>query len=291
MSEFRVVNNSFTAEYGRALGGIVNILTKSGTNAWHGSLYEFFRSQATDERSILTLPQFDRLRQNQFGLTLGGPIRKDRTFVFVNYEGQRREQSPTYPAVLVQNLDAINKTKVSLGLKPENLDVLKTNDSDNAFARIDHQLGKNHQLSVRYLFVDSRNLNLLVGDTLDGGGVGAPSSGRNGLLRDQSAVASLTSQITPTLVNTAMVQLAKRRYDFRGATGEPNLDIPNLLLFGHNFGSFDRVDESRLQFRTPCPWFGARTTRRSASIPTSCATTSSGPASRPRASSSRASTA
>jgi hypothetical protein len=247
VSEFRVVNNSFAVEYGRALGGIVNIVTKSGTNDWHGSVYEFFRDDAIDERSILTLPQFDKFRQNQFGFTLGGPIKKDRTFVFVNYEGQRRKQSPTYPDFLVQNLDAINNAKTSLGLKPENLDILKTNDSDNAFARIDDQLGKNHQLSLRYLFVDSRNLNLLVGDTLDGGGVGAPSSGRNGLLRDQSAVATLTSRISPTLSNTAMVQLASRKYDFRGVTGEPNLDLPNLLLTGHNFGSFERVDESRLQ--------------------------------------------
>src|SRR4029450_6622030 len=105
--EFRVVNNSFTAEYGRALGGIVHIVTKGGSNNAHGSADEFFRNQATDARSILTLPDFNTLRQNQYGFTLGGPLKTDRAFFFGNYKGQRRAQSPTYPAVLIQNLDAL----------------------------------------------------------------------------------------------------------------------------------------------------------------------------------------
>jgi len=247
VSEFRVVNNSFVAEYGRALGGIVNIVTRAGTNTLRGSAYEYFRNDATDARSILTLPQFDTLHQNQFGFTLGGPIKKDRTFFFANYEGLRREQSPTYPAVLVESLSAINAAKASLGLKPEDLDTLKTNDSDNAFVRLDHQVNDHNLLAARYLYLDSRNHNLLVGDTLDGGGVGAPSSGRNGLLHDQSFVTTLTSQVSPSVANSALVQWAKRHYDFPGVTGEPNIDIPNLLLFGHNFGSFDRVDETRVQ--------------------------------------------
>src|SRR5215467_1399231 len=107
VSEFRVVNNSFGAEYGRALGGIVNVVTKSGTNTFHGSLYEYLRNNVTDAKSIVSLPGFDTLRQNQFGGTLGGPIRKDKTFFFLNYEGQRRGQSPTYPGLLVANLAAI----------------------------------------------------------------------------------------------------------------------------------------------------------------------------------------
>jgi hypothetical protein len=116
VSEFRVVNNSFGAEYGRALGGIVNIVTKSGANDWHGSIYDYFRNQATDARSLLQpSPQANTLRQNQFGATLGGPIKKDKTFFFMNYEGQRRAESPTYPAALVDNLAAINRAKAYLG--------------------------------------------------------------------------------------------------------------------------------------------------------------------------------
>src|SRR5215469_990636 len=93
VSEFRVVNSSFGAEYGRALGGIVNIVTKSGANEIHGSVYDYLQNSATNARSLLTLPGFNALRQNQFGATIGGPVRKDKIFYFVNYEGQRRAQS------------------------------------------------------------------------------------------------------------------------------------------------------------------------------------------------------
>jgi hypothetical protein len=248
VSEFRVVNNSFGAEYGRALGGIVNIVTKSGTNEVHGSLYDYIQNNKFDANSPLALPGFTALRQNQFGGTLGGPITQNKTFFFANYEGQRRGQSPTYPAILVQNLSAINAVKESFGLADENLNLLQTADVDNGFVKIDHQFNDTNRLSVRYSVQDSSSRNLLVGATLDGGGIGAPSSGHNAFLRDQSLVGSLTSQLSPALVNSLLVQWARRNYGFPGTTGEPNLDVPNLLLFGHNFGAFDRYNESRVQF-------------------------------------------
>ena len=248
VSEFRVVNNSFGAEYGRALGGIVNIVTKSGTNDVHGSIYEYLENNAVNAKSILTQPGFDILRQNQFGGTLGGPIRKNKTFYFLNYEGQRRGQSPTYPGLLVSNLAAINALKASYGIAPENLGVLKTADVDNGFVKLDHQLNPKNNLSLRYSIQDGTDLNMLVGETLDGGGIGAPSSGRNGLLRDQATVGTWTWQLSDTKVNETLVQWARRNYGFPGVTGQPNLDVPNLLLFGHNFGAFDRYNETRIQF-------------------------------------------
>ncbi len=255
VSEFRVVNNSFGAEYGRALGGIVNVVTKSGTNEFHGSVYDYFQNNATNARSLLQpKPQANTLRQNQFGATLGGPIRKDKTFFLMNYEGQRRGESPTYPATLLSDLNLINAAKGLLGIAPESLNILKTRDTDNGIAKLDHQFNKNNRLTVRYSVFDARELNLLLGDTLDGGGIGAPSSGRNAFIRDQSLVGSLASQVSPGLVNTALGQYARRHYDFPGVTGEPNLDIPNSLLFGHNFGTFDRVNESRAQFSDSLAW-------------------------------------
>src|SRR6266852_4825085 len=248
VSEFRVVNNSFGAEYGRALGGIVNIVTKSGTNVLHGSVYDYLQNNSTNAKSILTLPGFDTLRQNQFGATLGGPLQKDRTFFFVNFEGQRRAQSPTYPGLLAGNLAAINAMKASFGIAPENLNVLKTADVNNGFIKIEHQLNNANRLSVRYSIQDATNLNMLVGETLDGGGIGAPSSGRNGDLRDQDLVGTLTTQISESKVNSALFQWARRNYGFAGVSGQPNLDVPNLLLLGHNFGAFDRYNETRYQF-------------------------------------------
>src|SRR6201988_142210 len=92
--EFRVINTDYSTEMGRAVGGIVNIITKSGTNDWRGTLYEYFRNNKMDATSILAAPGLNALRQNQFGGAIGGPVKKDKTFVFGNYEGQRRGGSP-----------------------------------------------------------------------------------------------------------------------------------------------------------------------------------------------------
>src|SRR5262245_26100865 len=255
VQEFRVVNNSFGSEYGRALGGIVNVVTKSGGNEWHGSIYDYFQNSALNARS---LPQpigtSKALRQNQFGATLGGPIRKDRTFIFANYEGQRRAEAPVYPPSLLNNLTTVNRAKALLGIPAENLAVLKIKNNDYGFARLDHQLTKNNRLSVRYNIEDARDPNQLVGATLDGGGIGTPSGGRDLFINDQSLVGALNSSFKATLVNTLLVRYARRRYDFPGSTGEPNLDIPNDLSFGHNFGAFDGIDESRLQFSNALGW-------------------------------------
>jgi len=254
VNEFRVVNNSFGAEYGRALGGIVNVVTKSGSNDLHGSLYGYLQNNDADARTLLTLPQFDAYRRGQFGATIGGPIKKDKTFFFANYEGQRLGESPTYPATLVNDLDTINLAKAALGLAPENLSILKTLNNDNGFVRIDHQFNPKNRLSIHYGIQDQRDLNVLVGDTLDGGGIGAPSSGHDAFVRDQSLVGSLNTLFKPNLINTLLVQWARRHYDFPGVTGQPNLDIPNTLLFGHNFGTFDTTNESREQFSDTVVW-------------------------------------
>ncbi len=247
VSEFRVVNNSFGTEYGRALGGIVNVVTKSGTNDLHGNIYGYINNQAADSKGLLTRAPYDQYRRNQFGATLGGPVIKDKTFFFANYEGQRLGESPTYPATLIDNLSTINAAKAILGLPAENLNTLKTLDNDNGFVRLDQQLNTNNRLQIHYGVVDARDLNVLVGDTLDGGGIGAPSDGHNTFLRDQSLVGSVNTVLKPNVVNTFLVQYARRHYNFPAVTGQPNLDVPNTLSFGHNFGTFDALNESRQQ--------------------------------------------
>lgn len=247
VSEFRVVNNSFGAEYGRALGGIVNVVTKSGTNDLHGSVYGYLSNKAANSKSLLQTDQYDQYRRGQFGATLGGPIQKDKTFFFANYEGQRLGESPTYPATLIGNLATFDAAKIALGLPPENLSTLKTLNNDNGFARFDEQINTNNRLTIHYGIVDTRDMSVLVGDTLDGGGIGAPSDGHNTFLRDQSLVGTINSIIKSNLVNTFLVQYARREYNFPAVTGQPNLDLPNELSFGHNFGTFDALDESRQQ--------------------------------------------
>jgi hypothetical protein len=88
IEEFRVISNTFDAEYGRNSGAVINVVTKSGTNQVHGSFYEFFRNNVLDSKGFLD-PATPTNKQNQFGGTIGGPIRKDRTFFFASYEGRR----------------------------------------------------------------------------------------------------------------------------------------------------------------------------------------------------------
>ena len=92
IEEFRVQASSYSAEYGQALGGVVNIITKSGTNQFHGSLFEYFRNERLDSRAYFNVaPQLKPpFRLNQFGGTLGGPIVHDKLFFFVNYEAVRQ---------------------------------------------------------------------------------------------------------------------------------------------------------------------------------------------------------
>ncbi len=255
VQEFRVVNNSFGSEYGRALGGIVNVVTKSGTNDFHGSIYDYLQNDAVDARSFLQpAPTKHTLRQNQFGGTLGGPLRKDKTFFFLNYEGQRRAESPTLPSDFRNNFDTINLAKSYLGIPAEPLEVLKTKDNDYGFARLDHQINSNNRLALRYNVEDARDLNTLVGQTEDGGGIGTPSGGRNLFIRDQSVVGTLDTSLKPELVNTLLGQYSRRHYNFPGATGQPDLSLPNDLEFGHNFGTLDAIYESRAQFSDSIGW-------------------------------------
>jgi len=92
IQEFKIESNSPPAEFGRFNGGVVNLTTKTGSNAFHGNGFEFLRNEALNSRNFFqsTLPQKPEYRRNQFGGTAGGPLVKDRTFFFVDYQGQRQ---------------------------------------------------------------------------------------------------------------------------------------------------------------------------------------------------------
>ena len=131
IDEFRVITNTFDAEYGRNSGAVVNVITKSGTNSLHGNVYEYFRNKVLNAQGFFNTikPQFN---QNQFGGTLGGPIKKDRTFFFTSYEGRRIRQGisgelvavPT-PDELAGNFSIVNggtfPTTLSDGITPNQI--------------------------------------------------------------------------------------------------------------------------------------------------------------------------
>src|SRR5437667_385622 len=100
IAEFRVLTNTFDAEYGRNSGAVVNVVTKSGSNDFHGNLYEFFRNKGLNARGFFDSQKLDYL-QNQFGATLGGPLKKNKTFFFVTYEGDRIRRGSSSDTVAV----------------------------------------------------------------------------------------------------------------------------------------------------------------------------------------------
>ena len=97
LAEFKLVTNGYAAELGRTAGGVINLITKSGTDKFHGSLFEFFRNEKMDAKNFFAGPgATPAFKQNQFGGSLGGPIKKGNTFFFGDYEGLRLRQGITF---------------------------------------------------------------------------------------------------------------------------------------------------------------------------------------------------
>ena len=170
--EFQVLTNSFSAEYGHHTGGIINAATKSGTNALHGSVFEFHRDDALDSKNYFDLekPPFAR---NQFGYSVGGPIITSRTFFFTTYEGlhERLGQTNlfTVPSASVRQGAVAGNIKPYLDSYPlPNGDALGTTrgeyrrvnerstDENYVMGRIDHQIATGSQLFVRYTLDDAQ---------------------------------------------------------------------------------------------------------------------------------------
>jgi len=178
IQEFEVQTNTFAAEYGRNSGSVVNLVTKSGTNQLHGSLYEFFRNDVLDARNFFNDDSFPKsaLRLNQFGGTFGGPIIKNKAFYFLNYEGFRRRAGITRitnvptPAEIAGNFTDQNGNPISVQVDPVSAQLFKLfpgpnlnsasgnfisspeqNDATDQFlVKIDHRLRSSDNLSARY---------------------------------------------------------------------------------------------------------------------------------------------
>lgn len=189
IQEVTVETNNYAPEIGRTAGGVVNVITKSGTNAFHGSLYEFFRNDIFDTRSAFAtagvVPK-PKLEQNQFGGSIGGPIVKDKTFFFFDYEGSRLISGTTYTSTVptiaeYNNIHSLNggspQAQVAMGngtaglpVDPIALNYLmlypapnlpgaannfvvdpnKTQNSDTFDGRVDHKFNNSNNLYGRY---------------------------------------------------------------------------------------------------------------------------------------------
>ena len=227
--EFQVVAAGGVAEFGRASAGVVNIVTKSGTNDWRGRLYGFVRNQRLDARNPLASRR-DPLTQAQYGATFGGPVRRDRTFLFTNFEQTRRHDAGLVtidPAAA----SAVNARLDHLGFRGAGVqtgEFAGGYDVSNLFARADHRVNGSNLFTARYSLYDISSPN-----SRNVGALSATSRGTALANRDQTLAAGLVSTLGAGAVNEARAQVTRSRLaaPVNDDTG-PAVNISGVANFG-----------------------------------------------------------
>ena len=195
--EFQVVTGGGQAEFGRALGGYVNMVSKSGTNDFHGDLYGFFRNQRLNAANALTNTKLP-LTQTQYGASVGGPIVKSRTFYFANFEQRELNQSGLM-TIAPANVDIINARLVASGYGGSQISTGQYPNpvhNTNFLGKVDHQFNENDQFSVRYSLYDVNSRN-----SRGAGALSAVSAAAGLDDLDQTVAASNIWTISPRTVN------------------------------------------------------------------------------------------
>src|SRR4026209_1952756 len=205
VQEFQVNQNGFSAEFGRAGGAVINVVTKSGTNEWHGSAFEFFRDEALNSNTpILTARGAKRPKSqiNQFGGTIGGPIKRDRAFFFFAYDGQRSN----IPNVV----DAPNFFAQPANVRNLLLPFMDTyqigRDQDVYMVKTDIRLNNSNQLVLRF-----NQQNFTGNNNENGGALSVEEHSGNSVARTTTFSGSLISTLTPVLVNDFRFQFGRDR--------------------------------------------------------------------------------
>lgn len=258
--EFNMLSDTYGAEYGKRPGAQVIIVTQSGTNQWHGSVFEFLRNNALDAPNFFDPGSAPPFRRNQFGGALGGPIHKDKTFVFANYEGFRQRLNQT-SAAFVPDASARSGAIVPLGsgcpaakqaacatavtsllnLWPtaDGPDVLNANGTpsgiaenfdnppqtireDFGTARVDHIFSDKDSLGMVYTVDDSADQTATAIN---------PFMADATSLREQVLSIEETHVFSATLLNTARVGFSRANYYFTGepTPGTPAATVPAFL--------------------------------------------------------------
>jgi len=202
VNEFQVVTSGGQAEFGRALGGYVNVVTKSGTNTLHGDLYGYFRNDRLNAANALAHTALP-LTQAQYGAGLGGPIIHDRTFYFANFEQRELNQSGLI-TIAPANVAAINARLAATGYPGQTIYTgLYPNPvhNTNFWGKADHQLSDKDQVSIRYSLYDVHSAN-----SRGAGGLNAASASAGLDNTDQTIAASNIATLSPRLVNETRAQ-------------------------------------------------------------------------------------
>jgi hypothetical protein len=258
LEEFKILTNNYSAEFGGGGGSIVNIITKGGTNQYHGSIYEFFRNDVLDAEDFFAIKK-DKLRRNQFGATFGGPIVRDRTFFFFNYEGFRLRQGKTQIATVpsdaqragtfvvntpggpvTMNVASIDPTAAALlpliphansGTNGFVSSPVQVQNTDQYNARIDHKITSKNYLSGRYFLINGNNQRNFT-NTLFGVPINLPDYPLKDDYRIQNLAVTDTHFFSSALTNEARFGFNRGRFDsaISGVVRDPS-------TFGFNLPS------------------------------------------------------
>jgi len=230
--EFNVVSDAYGAEYGKRPGAQVSVVTASGSNELHGSVYEFFRNSDFDARNFFDQGSIPEFQRNQFGATLGGPIRRNKLFVFGNYEGFRQNlglsdvtlvpdnasRATAVPAVvpLLALWPVQNGPELGGGIAESFSHPMQRIREDFGTTRLDYNISDNDTLFGVY--------------TVDDSAANTPSSNPLSLvvesLREQVASVQEQHVFSPAVLNTARFGFSRASYYF---TGETPVDIPGWV--------------------------------------------------------------
>jgi hypothetical protein len=244
--EFNVLRDSYGAEYGKRPGGQVIIATQSGTNQLHGSVYEFLRNNDLDAANFFDQGSAPPFQRNQFGASLGGPLRKGKTFLFGNYEGLRQNLHQTSAAFVpdaTSRAAAVPSVQPLLNLWPVApagapdfsgiaqvfSSPLQTIREDFGTARLDHTFSARDSLAAVYTIDDGNDgtattLNPFSSDLLS--------------LREQVVSLEETHSFSSSTLNVVRVGYSRAGYFFTGepTPGTPAASVPGFIL-GHPVGA------------------------------------------------------
>lgn len=252
INQFQVITSGGIAEFGRASGGVINIITKSGTNDWRGNLYGFARNQRFDARNPLATTK-DLLTQAQYGGTISGPIKRDRTFFFANFEQTRRNYSAVLTiassavTTIKNRLNAVNYKgpRIVTGVVPASF------DTTNFFARVDHELNDRNQLSARYSLY-----HITADNSRSVGGLNAVSRGSGLDDTDQTIEVSNITTLNSHTLNEARFQFTNSRLGAPindtigpavGISGVANFGTATSSPLARDINLFEAVDNVSTQ--------------------------------------------
>ena len=266
IQEFNL-QSQFPAEYGRNTGGVVNIITKSGTNEFHGSAFEYARNSFWDARNYFDPvgTPHTHFVNNQFGGSIGGPIIHDKTFFFAAYEGQRERVGSDFTFALPTTTEINNARTIALGINPaintapldailsyfpvnnssSNLvpgSVRDSNNLDNFILKLDHRFSDIHSFAARYAFGQSNQVFPL--GSLGGFGSGSRLPGFQQIspTRVQVVSASLLSALNATHVNELRFGYTRFRNSF--TSQDAVSPISGLPDFGTGLSGLPEIDFS-----------------------------------------------